>query len=35
MGGTPDTLKGSAKQYISALNALFAKRGRLHAQASA
>jgi 2-isopropylmalate synthase len=31
----PDTLVASAKAYLSALNKLFAKRGRLHAQASA
>jgi 2-isopropylmalate synthase len=31
----PDTLVASAKAYVSALNKLFAKRGRLHAQASA
>src|SRR5215467_14161204 len=28
----PDTLVASAKAYVSALNKLFAKRGRLHAQ---
>jgi 2-isopropylmalate synthase len=31
----PDTLVASAKAYLSALNKLFAKRGRLHAQQSA
>jgi 2-isopropylmalate synthase len=31
----PDTLVASAKAYLSALNKLAAKRGRLHAQASA
>jgi 2-isopropylmalate synthase len=31
----PDTLVASAKAYLSALNKLNAKRGRLHAQASA
>ena len=31
----PDTLVASAKAYVSALNKLFAKRGRLHAQQSA
>jgi 2-isopropylmalate synthase len=31
----PDTLVASAKAYVSALNKLLAKRGRLHAQASA
>jgi 2-isopropylmalate synthase len=31
----PDTLVASAKAYLSALNKLLAKRGRLHAQASA
>jgi 2-isopropylmalate synthase len=31
----PDTLVASAKAYLSALNKLTAKRGRLHAQASA
>src|SRR5262245_23246978 len=31
----PDTLVASAKAYLSALNKLFGKRGRLHAQASA
>jgi 2-isopropylmalate synthase len=31
----PDTLVASAKAYVGALNKLFAKRGRLHAQASA
>ena len=31
----PDTLVAAAKAYLSALNKLFAKRGRLHAQASA
>jgi 2-isopropylmalate synthase len=31
----PDTLVASAKAYVSALNKLFAKRGRLHAQLSA
>ena len=31
----PDTLVVSAKAYIGALNKLFAKRGRLHAQQSA
>ncbi|HEX5999958.1 MAG TPA: 2-isopropylmalate synthase [Hyphomicrobiaceae bacterium] len=31
----PDTLVASAKAYLSALNKLSAKRGRLHAQASA
>ncbi len=31
----PDTLVASAKAYCRALNKLFAKRGRLHAQASA
>src|SRR5438477_349572 len=30
----PDTLVASAKAYLSALNKLFAKRGRLHAQQS-
>jgi 2-isopropylmalate synthase len=30
-----DTLVASAKAYVSALNKLFAKRGRIHAQASA
>ena len=31
----PDTLVASAKAYVSAINKLFAKRGRLHAQQSA
>ena len=31
----PDTLVASAKAYLSALNKLFAKRGRLHVQQSA
>ena len=31
----PDTLVASAKAYLSALNKLFAKRGRLHAQMGA
>jgi 2-isopropylmalate synthase len=31
----PDTMVASAKAYIGALNKLFAKRGRLHAQQSA
>jgi 2-isopropylmalate synthase len=31
----PDTLVASAKAYVSALNKLFAKRGRLHAQMGA
>jgi 2-isopropylmalate synthase len=31
----PDTLVASAKAYVSALNKLLAKRGRLHAQQSA
>ena len=34
-GADPDTLVASAKAYLSALNKLFAKRGRLHAQQSA
>jgi 2-isopropylmalate synthase len=35
MAADPDTLVASAKAYLSALNKLFAKRGRLHAQQSA
>jgi 2-isopropylmalate synthase len=31
----PDTLVASAKAYLSALNKLMAKRGRLHAQMGA
>jgi len=34
-GADPDTLVASARAYVAALNKLFAKRGRVHAQAAA